>query len=52
MNIKKEEHNVKASLIGSCKEVKLMLEGKKEKNSLEDLWNEAEKWKQIYKDKK
>ncbi len=45
MNTKKEEHDVRASLIGSCKEVKLMLEGKKEKNSLEDLWREAEEWK-------
>jgi len=36
---------VSESLIESCKEVKLMREGKLPKHSLQDLWKNIEKWK-------
>lgn len=35
---------ISESIIESCKEIKLMHEGKKKKNSLQDLWNNVDAW--------
>jgi hypothetical protein len=37
--------SIKDSIIESCEEVKQMKKGKKSKNTLEDLWENIEKWK-------
>lgn len=43
--IAERPYTITESIIESCKEVKLMREGKRPKNSLQDLWNNIEKWK-------
>ena len=37
---------VEESIRESFKEIKLMREGKKKKNSLDDLWKKIEEWKE------
>lgn len=46
MILLKEERycSVRESIKESFKEIKLMREGKKEKNSLQDLWKSTEEW--------
>lgn len=39
------------SIIQTCKEVKIMREGKLPKNDLQDLWDSIEKWKTEDKEK-
>jgi len=36
--------SVKESIVESFKEIKLMRDGKKKKNSLDDLWDNISKW--------